>query len=366
MRSFERTKGRESLDASLARIAYAYGFSSQPIAIPQTALKKYDTGDETAVSVATLKAAGKGKGPRHIWSSSKGAKQTTLLTFAIVSDKSAIAHTLVIKTVLGIAEAAGYSDLSVSVSSVGDQESRKRFTRELGNFFKKNAAEVPADLKHAAQHDPEKAYRALLKSGDLLAKRTPKPIDYLSENSRKTMLDTISLFEAVGIQYAIEPRLMSEEGVHSELLFAIDGTTKRGERVRIALGGRFDELLKKEGVLTEPAVSVSMRIPERLDAEGFDDRPHCFVVHVGEAAKLKMFSVLDAVTKADLAIGQAIMAETFKDQMERASTSGSRLIAIIGQREALDSTIIVRSVSTQLQQTIPLERLIGHLSRYGR
>lgn len=366
MRSLERSKSRESLDASVGRIAYAYGFTSTPIVVPQNAVKKTDAPQETQISVATLKSAGKGQGSRHIWSASKGAKQTTILTFAIFSDRSAIAHALVVKTVMSIAETSGYGDLMVHVSSVGDAESRKRFTRELGNFFKKNAEEVPAELKHGAMHEPDKTYRELLKRAHPLAERAPRPIDYLSENSRKIMLDTLSLFEAVGIQYAIEPRLLAEEGVHSELLFAIEGTNKKGERSRIALGGRFDELVKREGISHAPAVSMSMHVPDRVDAEEYSDKPACFVVHVGEAAKLKMFGVLESISKADIAVGQAIMAETFRDQMTRAGESGSKYIAIIGQREALDNTIIMRSASSQLQQTIPLDRLVGHLSRHAR
>lgn len=364
MRSIERGRDYESLDSAIARIAYAYGFTQTPVAIPQ----KYASDDDdpkrdATLSVALIKNTTAGNTPRATWGVAKGAKRSSLLSFAILSTKHPIAHAVVIKTVLAIAESAGFSDLSVSVSSVGDQESKKRFARELGNFFKKHANDLTAALKNAGAANPEKAYTAMLQSNDPLAERLPRRIDYLSENSRKTMLETLSLFESVGINYSLESSLPAESELHAEVQFAIYGTNQKGERVRVASGGRFDEFLKQNGRATESAVSMSLSVPERVHLEEVTEPPTCFVIHVGDVAKLRAFSVIDELWKANLVVGQSLMAENLRVQMDHARDIGAKTVAIIGQREALDNTVIVRSLTTQMQTTLPVEKLVSHVSR---
>lgn len=364
MRSLERGKRHESLEQSIARIAYAYGFTASPTAIPKRALAANAASDpKTSASIALVNIAESGKGPSQAWGASRKGSGT-ILSFGIFSTRHAIAPAIVVKTALSIAEVAGFTDLSVLVSSVGDAESRKRFTRELGNFFKKHPDAVPEDLKQVVPRDPDLAYRTMLLNKDPNVDRMPRSIDYLSESSRKTMLATLSLFESVGIAYSIQARLIAEPGVESELLFAIEGTDKRGERVRIATGGRYDESAKKaRGNQAESAVAISLDMQGRVDVEALEDAPACFIVHVGDAAKLRSFALLEALWRAHVAVGQALMLENLREQVQKGTESGSKYLAIIGQREALDNTAIVRTVSTQVQMTLPLYKLAGHVNR---
>lgn len=364
MRSLEKGRNYESLDESVARIAYAYGFTASPVAIP----KKYtrsndDTERDASLSIALLKNAGAIDTPTPVWGFAKGSKRSTHFSFAMLSSKHPVAHAVVVKTVLAVAERAGFTDLSVLVSSVGDNESKKRFTRELATFFKKNAEDIPSSLRQTAAHEPDRAYQTLLATNDPLLLRAPRRIDYLSENSRKAMLETISLFESVGIAYQLESGLPSVKDAHAELLFAVEGVDPKGNRVRIASGGRFDEYLKAHGKENDSAVSMSVTLPMKVNVEDVEDEPTCFVVHVGDAAKLKTFAVVEELWKANLLVGQVVLAENLRQQMEKAREASAKNVAIIGQREALDGTIIVRSLKTQMQTTIPLDALVKELGK---
>lgn len=370
MYSLERGKRYESLEGAIARIAYAYGFTGTPVAIPKKNVATDEDEQDASLSVALLKSAGNLKNaegviahPVSMWGAAKGPKKTSLLSFAILATKHPIAHAIVVKTVLAIAEKTGFSDLSVSVSSVGDAESKKRFVRELTAFFKKNSEALPQEVRQSAAIDPESAYRMLIRSKDPLLERAPKRIDYLSESSRKTMLETLSLFESVKIPYALESALPAQEDIHSELLFAVYGNDKKGNRVRIASGGRFDECLKENGKAGESAVSMSISVSERVDIGAVVEEPTCFVVHIGDIAKLRAFSVIEEMWKANLLVGQALMANTLRKQMDDAHDAGAKTVAIIGQREALDNTVIVRSLVTQIQTTIPFNKLVSQIGR---
>ena len=243
---FERTTDRESLDASITRVAAAYGFTNPPVAVSKRAVSDQgdDTDPQTAVQMALIGSQQPAKQPTQLWGTSKNKGGTTL-SFTILASKHAIAHALVIKTALSVAELSGFTDLAVAVSSIGDAESKRRFQRELGSFFKKNAQLISPELQKMATTNPDAAYRTILTEGGELATRLPKPIDSLSESSRKTMVDTLHMCESVDIPYQLEAHLPSTTGVHAELLFAVSGVNKQGERDIIATGGRLDELMKK-------------------------------------------------------------------------------------------------------------------------
>lgn len=370
MRSLEKGRLHESIEGSIARIASAYGFAGAPTNISKRALNDQQTVTNTkaAASMALLNTttSTKGSNPTQIWSTARKGSNT-LISFAVLSTRHAIAPALIVKTILSIAEILGFTNLTVLVSSVGDAESRKRFTRELGNFFRKNPDVIPEDKKSMAQSDPDALYRELSNDTENTIEKMPRSIDYLSENSRKTMLSTLALFESVGIQYTLDPRLSAEPNAESELLFAVEGSDTKGARVRIASGGRYDELMKRaRGSAAEPVVAMSLEIGKRIDLDASEEEPSCFVIHVGDAAKLRAFALLESLWRTELATGNALMADNLREQVDMGVSSGAKYLAIIGQREALDGTAIVRSVATQMQVTVPFEKLASHVGRGRR
>lgn len=360
---FERSLPRESLDRTITRIAQTYGFTAPAMTLSRKSLQ--DQGDidtDTRATLALIKAQAPAKKTTQAWGSARRSG-STLLSFTVLASRHAISHALVVKTATAILERAGLTDIVVGVSSIGDQESKRRFARELQSFFRKHASLLSPEMHKRAQQDPEALYRDLLRDGGEMAEKLPRPIDYLSENSRKTMVDTLQLFESVGIEYELRPHLPAARGVHAELLFAISAVDTKGGRIIAATGGRLDELMKKSGAVSGHSVGLSVTVPEVVDVEPVSEKIACFVVHVGDAAKLKSFAMLDALSRADIAVREALLAESLRDQMDEAKRVGSKYIAIVGQREALDGTVLVRNVDTGVQQSIPREKLVTLLTR---
>lgn len=373
MRSLERSRTKESLDSLIASVAHVYGFSGAPLVVPR---KAGDLSDDarTSMLISTVAKSvvlpptptpGVSTGfiSAQAWGLTKHGKGGSTVAYVIAATKHAISQAFAVKSALSTAEVARCTNLTVLVSSVGDRESQHRYTRELNNFFRKHAKEVPEEVHDLVSTSVTDAALHLAKIAHPLAESLPRTVDYLSEASRKVMLETLTLFESLKIPYELAPRLpmdvrLSGSGNEYELVFVIEGTDATGARVRIATGGRFEV---DRTIMTGMAVQV----PESLDVRDMRHTPVpvCFVVHVGEAAKLKAFTLLDSLWHAHVALDQAILATSIQDQMKRAHDSGAKYLAIIGQREALDDTVIVRNVGTQLQETVPLTALVTRLVR---
>lgn len=362
MRSFERKGFRESLDRVITSVAHTYGFTSTPVAIPKKDLSgaTSDTEENTLLVAALAGRMGDSTQNTQAWGVLKG-KGASRVVYAVANPKHAIAQAFVVKASLTTAESSGFTDCKVLLTSVGDAESRRRYVREMGNFFKKNAKDLPDEIKELAATDPDAAVVELGNSDHPLKDALPRTIDYLSESSRKIMLETISLLETLEITYDLEPRLAFTPEVNRELVFAIEGADKKGERHIIASGGKYQED-KKDGT---SIVGIAVSVPETLEARDLAEppAPACFVVHIGEAAKLKSFNLLDTLWRAHVDLDQAILTASIQDQMQLAKDSKVKYIAIVGQREALDGTAILKNASTQLQETLPVDKLVSRLSR---
>lgn len=365
MRSLEKGAPREYLDAQVASVAQAYGFSNTPVTLSKKTASAIpdDIPQDTGLIAHLASSVGPVTQTTQVWGTLKKAGGTSVV-FVAASPKISIAQAFVVKASLSTVESAGFSSPRVLISSVGDAESRKRYLREVGNFFKKHAKEISEDLLALSVKNPDEAIAALIKKEDPIATSLPRTIDYLSESSRKIMLETIDLFEKLGMSYELDPRLPYTAGTNRELVFAIEGTDKKGNVVRVASGGRVEHPSAKKD--TFDVVGMSISIPQALDINKRSlttTTPACFVVHVGEAAKLKAFTLLDSLWRAHITLGQALLADTIQEQMQRATSSEAKYVAIIGQREALDNTVIVKNVSTQLQETLPLDKLIARIGR---
>lgn len=368
MKSFERKGIRESIDKAISSLARAYGFVGAPAVIP----KKHVAGSTSDTETGTLLIAslagrmGADDQNTQAWGVLKG-KGASHVVYAIANPRHAIAQAFVIKASLATAQAAGFADTKVLITSVGDEESRRRYVREMGNFFKKNAKDLTEHFEELPMHDdPDLAIHTVAESDHPLKDSLPRTIDYLSESSRKVMLETISLLETLEIPYELEPRLSFVPEVNREVVFAIEGENSKGERQIVASGGRFyDGKTKQSKKDDQSIIGIAVSVPETLEARDMLDEniPSCFVVHVGEAAKLKAFSLLGSLWEAHVALDHALLTSSIQDQMDLAKQSGAKYITIVGQREALDGTAILRNTSTQLQETVPVDRLISRLSR---
>ena len=366
MRTLERGPRRESLDAAVISVAQTYGFTGSPVSITRNDLGDMpDDADRDMALVVTLAGKmGHVTQTTQAWGTAKKGGGTSVI-FAAASPKLAIAQAFVVKAALATVEAAGFANPLVLISSVGDTESRRRYVRELGNFFKKHGKDLPEETLAMSHKSPDDSVRMLIEAEHPLCECLPRTIDYLSESSRKIMLETISLFETLGIRYELDSRLPYTPGFERELVFAVVAEDRKGNIVRIASGGRFQEEVRGKKKEKTDIIGMSITLEEGLDLRGAGEPPlpACFILHIGEAAKMKAFTLLDSLWRAHVALDQALLSDTLQQQTDKAKGSGAKYYAIIGQREALDGTIIIKNTATEIQETVSLDTVVSRMSR---
>ena len=134
----------------------------------------------------------------------------------------------------------------------------------------------------------------------------------------------------------------------------------------VAKGGRYDELPRRLFNFKTPVPSVGIvftvtpasplrRITVAVPRSSKPPKV-CFI-HVGFEARRKSLLVVDAFRRARVPFLQCLHHERLTDQLMFAESAAVPYTVIMGQKEALEGTVIIRNVATRAQQVVPLTSL---------
>ena len=283
----------------------------------------------------------------------------------VIGSNDSVGEVVLLKTLSAILTEWGANISRVRVNATGDKDSQQRFMRELSSYVKKQHNNFKDCCKESAAANPLTPYtctnaecRALLSGG-------PRSMNFLSEKSRGHFRTVLEHLENLGLPYEIDDLLLGDAR-DPHFAFAID-LAQEDATVMMAVGGRFDDYLRrqsgrKEGVGV--AASVFFRKQGALAASfkgaGKPNAPKIYFVQLGTRAKLQGLSVVDMLREARIPVSQSFDATHLSPQLVAAKELGVPFMLIMGQREALDGTIIVRSTTNSSQQIVSL----SHLPRF--
>ena len=88
-----------------------------------------------------------------------------------------------------------------------------------------------------------------------------------------------------------------------------------------------------------------------------------FFAHLSDAAKKKSLPLLEELRQGGVSVEESLGKDSIRSQLKIAERVSAKIALILGQKEALDSTIIVREMESGIQETISQEKLIEFLKR---
>ncbi|MFA6270105.1 MAG: His/Gly/Thr/Pro-type tRNA ligase C-terminal domain-containing protein [Candidatus Paceibacterota bacterium] len=283
------------------------------------------------------------------------------------SSKS-ICECLSIETGITILNSLGYKNLEVEINSIGDKESMNEFQKKLAVFVRKNINSFSANLRQAVKKDLCAIFKEKKDECANFDTECPKSIDFLSETSRLHFKEVIEFLEVLDIPYQINPHLVGDLDIGSETVFAI-----KNDGEELAYGFRFNRLAKKLGCkkdLPATILDISAKLPSSAKTTADkakkslkkvkvkNTKPQFYLIQFGPEAKLKSFLILKELYKAGVNVVHTIAKDKLGGQMTTAENSEAPYIILIGQKEALDNSVVIRNTSTRAQETV----LIGNLA----
>jgi histidyl-tRNA synthetase len=291
----------------------------------------------------------------------------------VIGTEKSIADALIIKVLLTILEEAGYEKLSVDVNSLGDKECRASYRKELINYFKKHAAKLTPAQKDQMRDNP---FRLLDSKDPNLAEikaGAPEVIHHLSGPAKQHFKEVLKYLESMGVDYRINNALVRGLDYYSRTVFEIFEPAKEEgvAPLAIASGGRYDYLGKQLGSRKpNPAVGGAIGV-DRIIEGGFAEhlsprilkKPKVFFIQFGFEAKLKSLPIIEAMRKAKIPLRQSLSKDSLSAQLSQAERMGVPWVVILGQREVIENTVIVRNMENRSQDVVAVAELSDYIKK---
>ncbi len=299
--------------------------------------------------------------PLFIWHTNiapgRPAQKKAVVQFHALGTDRAIADAVVIRAVVALARDLYHEEPIVRINSMGDKETRARYARELGIFFKKRAANLPEECIMRAKCDTFDAAEFAI--ANECAEDLPAPTEHLSDASRKRFEDLLEYLERTETPYELARSLISRGNAWNDTCFEL---TVAGKRV--AWGSRYSELAKhffsssplcatgavlqilSEGAIVKKAPAMRLRFS---------------FVHIGDEAKRISIRLAEDFRKAHVPLTQYIGTESLTEQLGLAERDNNPYLLIMGRKEALEGSAILRNRATQVETSLPLDNLIERL-----
>lgn len=257
----------------------------------------------------------------------------------------------------------GISDLDVNVNSIGDEECRPMFIRDLRSEIQKRAERLCEDCRRRGERNPLRVFDCKVPSCQPVIAELPAITERLCAGCRQHFEKLQSYLTTRRIAFKVNPRLVRGFDYYKRTTFEIM-SSRLGAQNTVAGGGRYDGLSETLGGPPAKGFGFGMGL-ERLVLSipgtsqlAPDYSPQYFIAPMGEAA----FEYATLLARKLRAEGKRVYldfdARSLKSQMRLADKLKAKSVIIIGDEELKSGTLVLRDMATKEQRTVKEEEIL--------
>jgi histidyl-tRNA synthetase len=300
-------------------------------------------------------------------------RESTQFNLEIIGEAKPMAEALLISLISNFLKELNIP-AQVQVNSLGDFDCRKEYNSKLIKFCKERGKR--SKLCNNCKKSLTKNLLALFdcKNDECLEimSQAPQIADHLNEESQKHFKKVLEYLDDLSIDYNFNPYLVRGLSYYNDTVFEFWPVNEKGEaqgKLALAGGGRFDTLTNNLGGRFMPAVGIALGL-ERVMTKAKDSlkpKPReedlIFLAQLGEQAKIKSIILFEELRKEGFLVRQSFITDSLKLQIEEASKLEAKVSLIMGKKEVMDETIIMRDMESGVQEIIAFKKIRDRLKK---
>lgn len=262
-------------------------------------------------------------------------------------------------------------DVTVQINSIGSIETRRQYAMELTRYFRPYRNQFSEDDKRRLQKNPLRLLDSKEEYMPELLANAPQIMDFLDEDSKNHFMQVIEFLDAAEVTYALVPTLVRGLDYYGKTVFEVVPTSDDGSRAQNSLGGggRYDGLVEILGGRPTAACGFAMGL-ERLVLAMKEQhvsverrRVQVFFAQLGDAARRAGLKLYEELRQNGLEVAEAFGKGSLKAQLELANELVAPYTLIVGQKEVLDGTVIIRDMESGAQEIADAGKIVSILKR---
>lgn len=262
----------------------------------------------------------------------------------------------------------GLKNIRFSVNTLGSDNDRKEYAKLLTTFFKSKKTQLCSKCQDLFKSNPLHIVKCKELSCKNISIEAPHIIDHLSQESHDHFKYVLEYLDELEVPYELNPFLIPSLDYYNDTVFDIISLREHNgakEELSLGSGGRYDFLIKKMGGEDTSAMGFGLDLDQIVFEMKHQEtkiyhepKPRVFLVQLGELAKKKSLKLFEYLEKNGILMAESFGRGSLKGQLRQSTKMGADLTIILGQKEAMDQTVIVKNMQTGSQETMPQDKVV--------
>ena len=193
----------------------------------------------------------------------------------------------------------------------------------------------------------------------------PQLIDFLDDASKKHFESVVGYLDELEVPFVLNPRLVRGLDYYNRTVFEFWPSDDELGQTSLGGGGRYDGLIEQLGGRPTPAAGFAggverliMKLKEQHRQPPAPLRPQVFLAQLGEPARRKMIKLHELLRANGIRLAESLTKDGLKQQLEQANRLGAQYTLIIGQKELMDDTIMIRDMENGIQEIVDYKKTL--------
>jgi histidyl-tRNA synthetase len=255
----------------------------------------------------------------------------------------------------------GLKNYSLEITSLGDKESRARYSKDLREFI--STLDLDDETARRADINPLRLFddkRDEIKSA---MSRAPILMDYLTDESGSHFARVKELLSALGIAFTVNNRMVRGLDYYTGTAFEFVHHGL-GAQSGIGGGGRYDGLMAELGGAELSGIGFGIGVDRCVlacEAEGISLPESAaldlFIVPISPASKGASVLLAERLREAGFRVDIAYGDRSLKGGMKAADKSKARLSLVLGDDEVSSDTAQIKNMKTGESRSVKISTL---------
>jgi histidyl-tRNA synthetase len=256
------------------------------------------------------------------------------------------------------------------INSIGDAVCRPVYVKALTDYYRSRKNALCEACKKRLQRNPLRILDCKEPDCKNLATDAPQTVDHLCDPCRTHFVSVLEYLDEQEVPYTLNPKIVRGLDYYTRTTFELFATDGDADASQSALGGggRFDGLIEQLGGRPTPAVGFACgieRIVNKLRVEGEEaprgPKPDIFLGQLGDPARKLCIKLFDALQREGVRVAESLSKDGIKTQLEAADRLGATFTLIIGQKEIMDGTVLIRDMENGIQEVVDYQKAVPEI-----
>jgi len=264
----------------------------------------------------------------------------------------------------------GLKGVRLELNTLGSNEARAEYKQVLVDYLNEHRDQLDDDSLRRLETNPLRVLDSKNPAMKEMLDNAPALIDHLDDESKQQFDRLRASLDAVGISYAINPRLVRGLDYYCKTVFEWV-TDELGAQGTICAGGRYDGLVEQLGGKATPAIGFALGI-ERILAllesqqQQSPQAVDIYMIMIGAASEIKGLRLAENIRDLvpDVKMITHCGGGSVKSQMKKADKSGACIALIIAEDELKNEQVTVKYLRENKEQvTVSFDELNAFITK---